>query len=225
MDAHTHASRYIRMVWSLHSAHIVFEEPSNRNNPTTEDVSVKESLTYTCTATNHDHKMWTDRYKKPILNTTDGRIRVTVTSRTDSLTINNITHQDSKEYYCFAVVYSLNESSPVIQELHLFRPVVVHGKSWVMPWLPWNSMHITVYLSLLGLMLAQQHFSVDVCPTLVCVCLDTAKRLRKIISMGRLVFYILLRYVSCASRRELLICNGYSQCHCARPICEVIVNT
>lgn len=114
----------------------MFEEPINRINPTTDDFSVGEPLTYTCTATNHDRKMWTDRYKNPIVNTTDGRITVT-TGHTDSLTINHVTHADAKEYYCFAVVYSLNDSGPVIQELHLFRPVVVHGESRVMPWLPW----------------------------------------------------------------------------------------
>ena len=78
--------------------------------------------------------MWADRYKNPILNSTDGRITVS-TGRTDTLTISAVNHDDAKEYYCFAFVYFFNDSSSVIQEQHLFRPVEVHGELGAGPWL------------------------------------------------------------------------------------------
>lgn len=111
----------------LSSAKILFEEPINRNSPSTDTLEVGDMFSYTCTATNQDRKLWTDRFKNPILTTPDGRVTVT-TGHTDTLTFNQVTHDDAKEYYCYAYVYTLNESSPVIQELHLFRPVVVHGE-------------------------------------------------------------------------------------------------
>ena len=67
--------------------------------------------------------------------------------------------------------------------------------------------------SLPGLMLVQHHFCVHVCTTLVCACLDATKCLRNIFLLfpwAGFVLYVLLGYVSCISKPELLIWNGYS---------------
>ena len=111
----------------LPSARIVFVEPINRNSPTFETVRFGNPFSYNCTPTNQDRKLWTDRYKTPIQSSSDGRVVVT-TGHTDNITINQATFEDAKEYYCYAFVYSLDESSPVIQERHLFRPVIIEGE-------------------------------------------------------------------------------------------------